>query len=299
MGMHLSIYLSVCHGTERKACGMNEVWVQLQVRLFNKEQKCQQAKNKAYSVAVNRNTVLCGLPDRGRLRGIPDWSGLWSGLRGLPVWSGSCVGRHRRFRSSVGGLHRLPERSGLCRLPERSGPWSGLRRLPERNGLWSGLRRLPERNGLWSGLRRLPEWNGLWSGLRRLPERGNLERTASAPGMERAMERTPSWRLSRLDSEPCWCILPVTPQGANKAYRTWRTLLGLPKKKNCEAGLFQRWLVSLGHSVAGVILNAEVSLPNVKKPPCWTHVCCSYLSRDREESLWNEWGVGPIAGKAL
>ncbi len=76
---YASIYLSVCHGTERKACGMNEVWVQSQVRLFNKEQKCQQTKNKAYSVAVNRNTVLCGLPDRGGLRGSRTGAGSGAG----------------------------------------------------------------------------------------------------------------------------------------------------------------------------------------------------------------------------
>ncbi len=162
---YASIYLSVCHGTERKACGMNEVWVQSQVRLFNKEQKCQQTKKQSILCSSKQEHSSVWAPGPGRTAGIPDWSGLWSGLRGLPDWSGICVGRHRRFRSSVGGL---------CRLPEQSGPWSGLHRLPERSGLWSRLCRLPERSRLWSGLRQLPERSRLWSGLRQLPEQSGL-----------------------------------------------------------------------------------------------------------------------------
>ncbi len=92
-------------------------------------------------------------------------------------------------------------------------------------------------------LEKIPERRGLWSGLCRLPERA-LERTLSAPGMERALkgtawapgteralERTPSWRLSRLNSEPGWCTPPVTHRGANKASGTWRARLGLPRKR--------------------------------------------------------------------
>ncbi len=210
-----------------------------------------------------RNGTDCvGSLDRSGLWSVvcvfPDPSGLWSGLRGLPERSGL------RGLPEQSGLRGLPERSGLRGLPERSGlrglrgqswlrgrSWSGLCWLTGQ----SGMHGLPDRNAWAHGAERALERTPWTHRAERALEQTvsapgtelALERTALAPGTERALERTawapgaertlgrtlgrtPSWRLSRLNSEPDWCTPPVNPRGANKASGIWRARLGLPKK---------------------------------------------------------------------
>ncbi len=144
---YASIYLSVCHGTERKACGMNEVWVQSQGRLFNKEQKCQQTKNKAYSVAVNRNTVLCGLLDRGGLQGSRTGAGSGTdcvGSRTGAVWadtaaSGALWADSVGSRNGAGpGVDCIGSRNGAGSVGSRNAEGSGADCVSSRNRAGSG-----------------------------------------------------------------------------------------------------------------------------------------------------------------
>ncbi len=124
------------------------------------------------------------------------------------------------------------------------------------------------------------------------PERVQ-ERTLWAHGTERAPLLTLPWRPSRSDAEPGWDSLPATHQGCSMASWIWRARAGLPWRR---PGGRSSLSPTDFPEVPGVLLNAPISLTDVKELPRWTHAGYILSRHGRGASKKNR-SLCPNAGK--
>ncbi len=117
-----------------------------------------------------------------------------------------------------------------------------------------------------------------------------LERTLSAPGTERALERT-LWAhgTERALERTLWA------PGTERALE--RTLSAPGTERALEAGLICRRPMSNFPDVSGILLHTPVTLTDVAKLTCWTHACCRDSVTTQCGSPWKNGDLGPNAGK--